>query len=89
MMSKYPGATTIEPKDSEDHEQLTDAKLRLKNKTMQYTVSQIKWLTKRMSNLFMGTNHLMTIDLDDPKLYETLAFNTSVEFIENHLKSFS
>jgi len=68
---------------------LTDSKLRLKNKTMQYTVSQIKWLTKRMSNLFMGTNHLMTIDLDDPKLYETLAFNTSVEFIENHLKTFS
>ncbi len=64
---------------------MTDAKLRLKNKTMQYTVSQIKWLSKRMSNLFLNTDHLLAIDLDDPKLYEQLAFNTSLDFIEKHL----
>ena len=90
MRSKYPTvaapeSTSIEPKDSQDHEHLTDAKLRLKNKTMQYTVSQIKWLSKRMSNLFLNTDHLLAIDLDDPKLYEQLAFNTSLDFIEKHL----
>ena len=31
----------------------------------------------------------MTIDLDDPKLYEQVAFQTSLQFIETHLKHFS
>ena len=41
MVDKYSGVSpsSIEPKDSLDQEKLTDAKLQLKNKTMQYTVS--------------------------------------------------
>lgn len=41
MVDKYSAisSSAIEPKDSQDQEKLTDAKLQLKIKTMQYTIS--------------------------------------------------
>ena len=42
-----------------------------------------------MNSLFLKTGHLMTIDLDDPKLYEQVAFQTSLQFIETHFNRYA
>lgn len=57
----------------------------LKRATIKYTVYQIKWLTKRISQLFPAeSEHLLAIDLNDPKLYESHALSQSLAFFHSH-----
>ena len=65
--------------DEQERSELESCKEKLKVKTIQYTVYQIKWLTKRIHSLFGGhtekeeMNFILKIHLDDPKQYEQIA----------------
>ena len=52
---------------------------RLKQRTIEYTKYQIKWLEKRIGKAFSSGGLLLRVDLDDPKEYESKALNRALE----------
>ena len=67
---------------------LLHAKARLKQKTIEYTKYQIKWLEKRIARAFSGGDLLLRVELDDPKEYESKALNKALEHFELRMKDY-
>jgi tRNA A37 N6-isopentenylltransferase MiaA len=70
------------------HDDLQQAKARLKQKTIEYTKYQIKWLEKRIGRAFSGGDLLLKVELDDPKEYESKALNRALEHFELCMKDY-
>jgi tRNA A37 N6-isopentenylltransferase MiaA len=67
---------------------LQQAKARLKQKTIEYTKYQIKWLEKRIGRAFSGGELLLRVELDDPKEYESKALKRASEHFELCMKDY-
>ncbi|TNV79078.1 hypothetical protein FGO68_gene8325 [Halteria grandinella] len=65
--------------DADSKRILEQCKQGLIQSTMDYTKYQIKWLTKRLSPAFLKSPLLLTIDLDNPKDYESVALSKALE----------
>jgi tRNA A37 N6-isopentenylltransferase MiaA len=83
----YPVYQLLREEKTPSEEDLIQAKLRLKQKTIDYTKYQIKWLQKRVGSVFPTGQYLLVIELDDPKLYEEVALNKGLELYIEHVQS--
>ena len=65
---------------------LKECRDRLQLRTMQYTIQQVKWLSKRLSKTFTGHSEypdlLLQIKLDNPQDYEAKALSQALAFIK-------
>lgn len=84
----YPVYELYKQGKTPSEQDIFDAKLRLKQKTIDYTKYQIKWLNKRVGTTFPAGSYLLTIDLDDPKFYEEVALNKALEHFTSSIQRY-
>ncbi len=60
----------------------------MKQKTIEYTKYQIKWLEKRIAKAFSSGDLLLMVELDDPKEYEGKALNRALEHFKHCMKDY-